>query len=116
VISSAAQRCVSTVRPYATLAGVAIETQPAFTVSPAGDAAPTWMLPAREQIEELAEAAAPAVICAHRENLPLLLAWACARLAAKAPDGPPLAKGGCWVLHIGDGMVVSTERHHPSAV
>jgi len=34
VISSAAERCLATVRPYAALAGVPVEVEPAFTVTP----------------------------------------------------------------------------------
>jgi len=115
VISSAAERCVATVRPYAALAGVAVEIEPAFTVSPAAAGPVDWMPPARHRIEEIADAGVPAVICTHREYLPRLLDWACARLAAKVPDGPQLAKGSFWALHIGAGTVVSAERHSPSA-
>ncbi|HVB46311.1 MAG TPA: NUDIX hydrolase [Streptosporangiaceae bacterium] len=35
VISSAAERCVATVRPYAAAVGVPVEIEPAFTVTPA---------------------------------------------------------------------------------
>jgi hypothetical protein len=73
------------------------------------------MLPARQRIEDLVGDPVPAVICAHRENLPVLLDWVCARLGAKVPDGPPLEKSAFWVLHIGGGTVASTERHHPPA-
>jgi 8-oxo-dGTP pyrophosphatase MutT (NUDIX family)/broad specificity phosphatase PhoE len=39
VVSSAAERCLATVRPYAAAAGVAVEVEPDFTVQPAGKAA-----------------------------------------------------------------------------
>jgi 8-oxo-(d)GTP phosphatase len=39
VVSSAAERCLETVRPYAAAAGVAVEVEPDFTVQPAGKAA-----------------------------------------------------------------------------
>jgi 8-oxo-(d)GTP phosphatase len=39
VVSSAAERCLATVRPYAAAAGVAIEIEPDFTVRPEGKAA-----------------------------------------------------------------------------
>ena len=115
VISSPARRCVTTVEPYAALAGLVIETEPAFLAGPSAAAPPDWMLPARQRIEDLAGDPVPAVICAHRENLPVLLDWVCARLGAKVPDGPPLEKSAFWVLHIGGGTVASTERHHPPA-
>jgi hypothetical protein len=66
-------------------------------------------------IDVLAEEPVPVVICAHRENLPMFLDWACTRLGAKVPDGSPLAKGDFWVLHIGAGTVVGAERHRPPA-
>jgi 8-oxo-(d)GTP phosphatase len=39
VVSSAAERCLATVRPYAVAAGAAIEVEPDFTVQPGGKAA-----------------------------------------------------------------------------
>jgi 8-oxo-dGTP diphosphatase len=115
VISSPARRCVATVEPYAAMAGLVIETEPAFLAGPAAAAPSDWMLPARQRIEDLVGDPVPAVICAHRENLPVLLDWVCARLGAKVPDGPPLQKSAFWVLHIGGGTVAAAERHHPPA-
>ena len=115
VISSPARRCVATVEPYAAMAGLVIETEPAFLAGPAAAAPPDWMRPARQRIENLVGDPVPAVICAHRENLPVLLDWVCARLGAKVPDGPPLEKSAFWVLHIGGGSVAAAERHHPPA-
>jgi 8-oxo-dGTP pyrophosphatase MutT (NUDIX family)/phosphohistidine phosphatase SixA len=114
VVSSPAERCVATVRPYATRGGLVIEIEPSFAASAAGHAPADWLLPARRRIEELVEGQVPAVVCAHRENMPMLLDWACARLGAKVPEGPPLHKGSFWVLHIGAGALISAERHHPS--
>jgi 8-oxo-dGTP diphosphatase len=114
VLSSAAQRCVATVQPYAALAGVTIEIEAAFTAAPDGSVPRERMLQAKPLIDELVESGTPAVVCAHRENIPLFLEWACTRLGRKVPDGPPLAKADFWVLHIGGGTVVSAERHHPA--
>ncbi len=132
VISSAAKRCVATLQPYAALAGARVETEPAFTLAPAADSpvpaedvlasgavasgtadgrAPA-AAGARERISELVADSRPVVICAHRENLPSLLGWACERLAAQVPHGPDLPKGAFWVLHAGAGRLVSAERHH----
>ena len=115
VISSAAQRCVAAVGPYATLAGAEVETEPAFTLgyedAPDADTGMA-VTTARQRIAELAAAGKPAVICAHRENLPSLLAWACDQLGAPVPPGPPLAKGAFWVLHASAGRLVCAERHH----
>ena len=57
-------------------------------------------------------ASQPAVVCAHRENLPPLLAAACAALGADPPPGAPLHKGGFWVLHIAGGHLAATEQHN----
>lgn len=113
VISSRAERCLATVRPYAALAGSTPESEPAFTV---GDAAGNGEghargPSARERIGDLAAACQPAVVCAHRENMPSLLAWACERLGAPVPGGLPLRKGAFWVLQVGDGRLVSAEQH-----
>ena len=83
VISSAAERCLGTVRPYAERIGTAIETEPAFTVTAAGsgdrdDAA-------RQRMTGLLAQSSPMVICGHRENIPVLLAQASAVL----PGFPP---------------------------
>ena len=118
VISSAAQRCVATVQPYAALAGTKVETEPAFTLTP-GDApeADSWTASsaARQRIAELVAASEPVAICAHRENLPSLLTWACEELGAPVPHGPPLPKGAFWVLHTSPGQLVSAEQHHLGA-
>jgi 8-oxo-dGTP diphosphatase len=92
---------------------VAIEIEPALTDSPGGGAPPDAML-ARQLIEELVSGPVSAVACAHGENLPMLLDWACAWLGAKVPDSPRLAKGAFWVLHFGRGTAVSAERYQPS--
>jgi 8-oxo-(d)GTP phosphatase len=113
VITSAAERCVATVRPYAAMTGAKLEIEPALTVGP-----PDGGLGPDDGVEAAAGLVArviaggqPAVICAHRENLPPLLAAACAVLGAKPPPGGPLHKGGFWVLHIADGRLAAAEQH-----
>jgi 8-oxo-(d)GTP phosphatase len=110
VISSAAERCVATVRPFAALTGAKIEIEPLFTVG---------VRAAAEAVAQRAAALAtedgPVVACAHRENLPLLLAAVSARLDAPPPRGRPLRKGRFWVLHVAAGGVLAgAERHHPA--
>jgi 8-oxo-(d)GTP phosphatase len=117
-ISSAAQRCVATVQPYATLAGTKVEAEPTFTLTPSdAPEADSWMATsaARQRIADLVAACEPVVICAHRENLPSLLTWACEELGAPAPHGPPLPKGAFWVLQASGGRLVSAEQHHLDA-
>jgi len=107
VISSAAERCVATVRPYAALTGAKIELEPLFTVGQHGVGQA-----AAGRAAVIAADGTPAVICAHRENLPLLLDAACAAVRSAPPEGPALRKGGFWVLHSAAGTMVSAEHHH----
>jgi 8-oxo-dGTP pyrophosphatase MutT (NUDIX family)/phosphohistidine phosphatase SixA len=110
VISSAAERCVATVRPFAVMAGRNIEIEPLFTVDARRGADAAALRSATLVAEQL-----PSVICAHRENLPLLLAAACARLGSSPPAGPPLRKAGFYVLHVADSGLAGTEQHNPSS-
>ncbi|HTT50609.1 MAG TPA: NUDIX hydrolase [Streptosporangiaceae bacterium] len=109
VFSSAAARCAATVRPYATEAGMSVQQVPAFTVGH-GSASE-----ARHRTDEILAGALPAVLCLHRENLPVILEGACAVLGAKPPDGGPLPLAGFWVLHIGWNTLACAERHHAPA-
>jgi len=107
VISSAAERCVATVRPYAALTGAKLEVEPALTVGAFEDdpkAGPALVAAA-------VAAGRPTVICAHRENIPPLLAAASEALGAAPPDGSVLRKAGFWVLHSAGGALVATEQH-----
>ncbi|MGE5131972.1 MAG: NUDIX hydrolase [Gemmatimonadota bacterium] len=110
VVSSAAERCLASVRPYAALAGAEVEAEPAFTVT---DSEP---VPdeARERVLALMAGGGSAVMCGHRENLPSLLAWTSQALHAAAPPGRPLPKGGFWVLHAAGGRLAAAERHQLS--
>ena len=120
VLSSPAERCLATVRPYAAAVGAEVEPVPEFGL-PAGKHKKAARA---ETADDLGQAAAgavtalaggdqPVVICAHRENMPDLLAASCARLGAQPPDGPPLRKSGFLVLHRAAGRLAGSERHHP---
>lgn len=120
VISSGAERCLATVRSYAGLTGATVETEPAFTVpqlsaAAEGPDADAVAEAARERVSEVIASGIPTVICAHRENLPSLLASACERLGAPVPAGPPLPKGGFWVLHASGGALAGVDRHDTEA-
>jgi 8-oxo-dGTP pyrophosphatase MutT (NUDIX family)/phosphohistidine phosphatase SixA len=104
VISSAAERCLATVRPYAAAVGAPVQIEPAFTV-PDGDLAAS-------RAAELAGSGIPTLVCAHRENMPGLLDAACGALGASPPQGPPLAKGAFWVLQSAGGVLLSAEQHN----
>ena len=107
VVSSAAERCVATVRPYAALTGMAIEVDPWLTAERGGGVTAAQ----QARAGEAAAAGRPVILCAHRENLPGLLAAACSRLRAETPAGLPLRKGAWRVLHTADGRLAGTERH-----
>ena len=120
VLSSPAERCIATVRPFAAGAGAKVVPEPAFATPDASGK----KSPGPKSADALAEAAAraaasaaadsrPVVICAHRENIPLLLEAACKELSAAVPAGPPLRKGEFWVLHRAGGKLAGVERHHP---
>jgi 8-oxo-(d)GTP phosphatase len=110
VISSAAERCVATVRPFAALAGANIEIEPLFTVGVQASLEAITLRAAALATED-----GPVVVSAHRENLPLLMASACAQLDARPPGGRALRKGRFWVLHVAAGGVLAgAERHHPA--
>ncbi|MGH3399367.1 MAG: NUDIX hydrolase [Streptosporangiaceae bacterium] len=113
VITSAAERCVATVRPYAAMTGAKLEIEPALAVGyPDGYLGPDdGTGAAAGLVARVIADGLPAVICAHRENLERLLAAACAALDADPPPGRPLRKGGFWVLHVADGGLAAAEQH-----
>jgi 8-oxo-(d)GTP phosphatase len=133
VISSSAERCVATVRPYATAMGVDVQVQPALTITgePVSDAdlltagaparrrsangrPPSLAGPGAQLTASLATSGIPTLICAHRENLPALVEAAFGALGARPPEAEPLGKAEFWVLQSADGVLVSAERHDPA--
>jgi 8-oxo-(d)GTP phosphatase len=111
VVSAPAERCVATVRPYAAATGAAMQIEPAFDV--AGTDAGRSPADAKKAVAALAATAEPVIICAHRENLPVLVAAACAELGTEPPAGGPLRKGEFLVLHRAGGRLIAAERYHP---
>jgi 8-oxo-dGTP diphosphatase len=134
VVSSPTVRCMDTVRPYAERAGCQVES--AKTLSPSRSAASAS---SRELLCALACAQEPAIVCAHRENLPALLDVALTAAGALAPDRAaasrgsgrhaigaeraayrvpervikPLAKGDFLVLHLSGGRLTAIDRYEP---
>lgn len=116
VVSAPAERCLATVRPYAAAVGGRVDVEPAFDVVDR-DRAGGSPVPGsgREKVAAaLAAAAEPVIICAHRENLPVLLAAACGVLGAEPPAEEPLRKGEFLVLHRAAGRLAALERYHPA--
>ncbi len=110
VISSPAERCVATVRPYATLTGANLEIETVLGADQADDEPGAGSA----RVAAIVAAGRPAVICGHRENLPVLLAAACAALGTSPPSDHPLRPAGFWVLHTADGVLAAAEYHHPA--
>jgi len=110
VISSPAERCVATVRPYAMLTGANLEIETVLGAEQADDEPGAGSA----RVAAIVATGRPAVICAHRENIPMLLATACAALGAAPPGDDPLRPAAFWVLHAADGVLAAAEYHHPA--
>jgi 8-oxo-(d)GTP phosphatase len=108
VISSAAERCIETVRPYAEAIAAPIQVDASFTVTQLPDAR---LAEGAERVTRLATSGVPTLICAHRENLPALIDAAFKALGANPPPAEPLGKGEFWVLQVASGELASAERH-----
>jgi 8-oxo-dGTP diphosphatase len=111
VISSPAERAIATVRPYEK-ARVEVEVETAIGVTK-DDCSE-----ADAQVAKVASLLAaderPVIICAHRENMPALLAATCHELGAPNPAEAPLRKGEFLVLHRAAGKLAGVERHSPA--
>jgi 8-oxo-dGTP diphosphatase len=108
VLSSPADRCTQTVRPYAEAARVPLETDASLQTHmsrTAGGSRPESLL------RGLVAARQPAIVCLHRENLAEAMTAACAELGAEPPEDPALHKGSFWVLHMAAGSLVAMERY-----
>jgi len=113
VISSAAVRCMETVRPYAELTGAKVQPE-SFLESSGTDAADCATL-----VADAVAAGEPTVFCAHRENLPLLLAAALAALGVQ--DVPPsvrdpLPTAGFWLLHVARGELAAADAYSDALI
>jgi len=123
VISSAAQRCIQTMRPYVAAFGGSVEAEAALVVPgrggdlSSGRTGPADSLP--RLIRDLVTAAEPAVVCLHGENLPVALAAACSALGSPPPSAEteqssPLPKGAFYVVHVAEGELAGLERYELS--
>jgi 8-oxo-(d)GTP phosphatase len=108
VISSAAVRCMETVRPYAELTGAEVAPESSLETSRTDPAFCAAL------IADAVAAGKPTVVCAHRENLPLLMAAALDALGVQdVPVGvsDPLPTSGFWVLHMAGGELVAVDAY-----
>jgi 8-oxo-(d)GTP phosphatase len=114
-VSSCAERCLATLRPYAARTATVIETEPGFTVDGSGSWPDevTWTPSeeGRQRMAALAAGGAPVIVCGHRQNMPWLLDVTCESLGSPAMTQPPLRKGAFWVLQVHADRVISAEHH-----
>jgi 8-oxo-(d)GTP phosphatase len=121
VVSSPTRRCIGTVAPYAARIGAAVEEEATFAVPGRPPSSSSRRTGAGDPASAMARVVAdgvPAVVCVHRENIPVLLAAACERLGATPPADPSLPKGGFWVLHTGTAQagraeLAAADRYDP---
>jgi 8-oxo-dGTP diphosphatase len=118
VISSPAARCLASVEPYAGHIGAPVRVEPAFIK-------PDQSRPGDDQTARpgLAEAVTglltdgvPTVVCAHRENIPDILATACRLLGAPPLEDPSLPKGSFQVLQAAETTLAGVERYDLSGL
>jgi 8-oxo-dGTP pyrophosphatase MutT (NUDIX family)/phosphohistidine phosphatase SixA len=113
VVSSPTVRCLGTVRPYADLTGSPVRPEESLrALSRAASANPASL------IHALIAGREPAIICAHRENLPFLLETALVVTGSGANGHQvpasvrkPLPKGGFLVLHLTGETLTAIDRY-----
>ncbi|HEX3965916.1 MAG TPA: NUDIX hydrolase [Trebonia sp.] len=113
VVSSPAVRCLDTVRPYADITGSTVRPEDSLRALSRSAAANPASL-----IYALIVARDPAIVCAHRENLPFLLEAALV-VTGTGADGNqvpasarrPLPKGGLLVLHLSGETLAAIDRY-----
>ena len=118
VVSSPAVRCLASVEPYARHIGASVQVEPAFIVPDQSRSEND-----RRTRPGLAEAVTglltdgvPTVVCAHRENIPDILAVACRVLSAPPPDDLSLPKGSLQVLQAAETTLAGVERYDLSGL
>jgi 8-oxo-(d)GTP phosphatase len=105
VVPSDAERCVQTIAPYASRAGIPIEREPLFSEDAYEPRAAT------QRLASLLFSQQPAAVCSHRVVLPELLQRICERLGTPSPADAHLDKGAFWVVHMVGNALVALERH-----
>lgn len=107
VFTSPTARCTETVRPYAEAAGVRMRLADELRISQTDNADSDSLL------VSVLSSGKPAILCAHRENLPGLIAGAVASLGAELPSAcaEPLPTAGFCVLHVANGKLAAGDRY-----
>jgi 8-oxo-dGTP pyrophosphatase MutT (NUDIX family)/phosphohistidine phosphatase SixA len=120
VVSSPAARCLATIEPYAGHVGAPVVAEPALMLPrPSGsdtaadqDTHPEVVSAVRRLLAD----GIPTVICAHRENIPDIVAVACEYLNAPPPTDPSLRKSSFWVLQAAESVLAGMERYDLSGL
>jgi 8-oxo-(d)GTP phosphatase len=120
VISSPAARCLATVEPYAAHVGAPVVVEPALMLPrrPASVSADE-NVPRPEvvgAVRRLLVDGVRTVICAHRENIPDIMAVACHQLNAPPPEDVSLHKSSFWVLQAAETSLGGIERYDLSGL
>jgi 8-oxo-dGTP pyrophosphatase MutT (NUDIX family)/phosphohistidine phosphatase SixA len=108
VVSSATVRCLDTVRPYAERAGAPVRAALELRVSRTTPPDSAALLAA------VASSGTPTMLCAHRENLPGLMAAAAAALGERSLPSAcadPLPTAAFVIFHASAGTFVGADRY-----
>jgi 8-oxo-dGTP pyrophosphatase MutT (NUDIX family)/phosphohistidine phosphatase SixA len=120
VVSSPAARCLATIEPYAAHVGAPVVAEPSLMLPrrPSSDGSDHQVAHPEvvSAVRGLLADGIPTVMCAHRENIPDILAVACQYLDAPPPESPSLPKGSFWVLQAAESMLAGLERYDLSGL
>jgi 8-oxo-dGTP diphosphatase len=120
LVSSPWRRCLDTVEPYATVAGLAVRTKGSLSE----DGARRSPGRARRNVQRLLDRGRPALLCTHRPALVEVFGVVRAACTPGTADGVPdsnpfLAPGEVLVAHVAvdawPAQVVAVERHRPQS-
>jgi 8-oxo-dGTP diphosphatase len=120
VVSSPATRCLATIEPYAGHVGAPVVIEPALMLPrhPESDTSADQVTHPEVvgAVRGMLADGIPTVICAHRENIPDIMAVACEYLNAPPPPSPSLPKSSFWVLQAAESMLAGMERYDLSGL
>ncbi|HEY2278608.1 MAG TPA: NUDIX domain-containing protein [Streptosporangiaceae bacterium] len=117
VVSSPAARCLATIEPYAGHVGAPVLVESALMLPRRSTSADQDTHPeVVGAVRRLLADGIPTVICAHRENIPDILAVACEYLNAPPPPDASLRKSSFWVLQAAESMLAGMERYDLSGL
>jgi 8-oxo-dGTP pyrophosphatase MutT (NUDIX family)/phosphohistidine phosphatase SixA len=120
VVSSPAARCLATIEPYAGHIGAPVVVEPALMLPRHSDSEMSADQVTHPEVvgavRRLLADGIPTVICAHRENIPDIMAVACEYLNAPPPPDPSLRKSSFWVLQAAESVLAGMERYDLSGL